>query len=194
MLKNFSKRYPLVVFFILMIVFITPLALAWTLINTQQNLHQRTTNHGKFIKPPLSLNKLSLKDSGGKQINTKYWRGKWVLLYVNSEVTCARDCEVQLLNMRQIRLATGKHMDHVLRVILTFDTGENLSKLSSMVRRRYTGTVIAHTAKKEFERFARHLDGMIYIADPRGNLMMSFDKNVPRLHVFKDLQHLLRVN
>ena len=180
---------------LLAVLFAAPVALAWLLFYFTQVGHGgHGTNNGTLIDPPRQLANLSLIDPDG---GTASLYGKWNLVYlVDGE--CGRECEQNLYRLRQIRLAQGRHALRVQRVLL--DLGAGRLTLSPKQRRDYAGQLIAEPADpgpllRQFrlsEGDQPLRAGRTYIVDPRGFLMMSYERDADPSGIIADLQHLLR--
>lgn len=153
------------------------------------------TNYGDFIDPrahPMPpLKSVSLD---GKPLELAAYRGKWVMLQVNSG-DCNEACQQKLYAMRQLRLTTGKEMSRVERVWLVTDK----EPVETMLLRQYDGT---HLLRADADAVARWLPAdagtkpseHLYMIDPLGNLMMRFPKDPDLNKVKKDLNKLLKAS
>lgn len=199
---KFRAQHPMVVFLVILLIFLIPIILAWGLLHRGHSLPRETTNYGTLIRPPLQFSKLVFYDVNGKVVKAKHFYGKWMMLYVHPKDSCDRSCEKHLYDMRQIRLATGKHMDSVLRGIIIFRNGEHKAHIGKLVRRRYPDTAVLTTSAEQFKQFISRLSytkqvmtaGYYFLIDSHGNVMMSYPLNIRRSAMFKDLMHLLKVN
>lgn len=153
------------------------------------------TNYGEFIDPrahPIpALNSASLD---GKPLALDAYRGKWIMLQVNSG-DCNEACQQKLYAMRQLRLTTGKEMSRVERVWLVTDK----KPVETMLLRQYDGM---HLLRADQDSVARWLpvetgttpSDHLYMIDPLGNLMMRFPKDPDLNKVKKDLNKLLKAS
>ncbi|MEJ2761432.1 MAG: hypothetical protein P8126_07835 [Gammaproteobacteria bacterium] len=180
---------------LLVALFAAPVVLAWLLFYfTQVGRGGDGTNHGRLIDPPRQLADLSLIDPNGGAASLY---GKWSLVYlVDGE--CRSECDQNLYRLRQIRLAQGRHAMRVQRVLL--DVGPGHVTLSPRQRHDYAGQLIADPENpgpllRQF-RLAEGdkplSAGRTYIIDPRGFLMMSYERDADPSGIIDDLQHLLR--
>ena len=145
------------------------------------------TNYGELLEPrPLPAAAFSHLD--GRPFRFAELRGKWVMLTLDSGA-CPQACEERLFMMRQTRLMQGKDAERIERVFLATDD----APLSTMLLREFDGTrmIRAPGAGAMFpapDGSSAH----IFLADPRGNLMLRFPRDPDPKGIRKDLERLLR--
>jgi hypothetical protein len=145
------------------------------------------TNYGDLLEVrPLPDRTLSHLD--GRPFRFADLKGKWVMLMLDSGA-CAQACEDRLLMMRQTRLMQGKDAERIERVFLITDE----APLSTLLLREFDGTrmIRAGAVGQAFPAPGSSSDH-IYLADPRGNLMLRFPKEPDPGRVKKDIERLLR--
>jgi hypothetical protein len=139
---------------------------------------QARNNYGALIDPrAYPIPALGSTTLDGRPETLDQYKGKWIMLKVGGGA-CPKDCQEQLLEMRQLRLMQGKDMDRVERVWLITDS----APLETMLIREYDGT---HMLRAPAAAVAKWLptdagttaDQHIYLVDPLGNLMMRFPKD-----------------
>ena len=82
---------------------------------------QSRTNYGALVDPRKHpVPQLSATTLDGKPASLENYRGKWVMLQVDSG-DCAEACRTKLFQQRQLRLTQGKEMDRIERVWLVTD-------------------------------------------------------------------------
>ena len=140
-------------------------------------------NYGTLIEPPIILEAKQHFDLGV--------RGRWTLLYVGRQ-TCDEECQNALVDIRQIRLATGREIDRIERMVWTE------VPLGSTILDEHPG-LVALTPTSEtataLERALLQLDaGHIYIIDPIGNIILEYTTNPDRKAFLKDLRKLLKLS
>lgn len=153
------------------------------------------TNYGAILDPRLyPLPKLGGSLLGGQATELEAYRGKWIMLQVDSGA-CAEICQKKLYDMRQLRLIQGKEMDRIERVWLLTDE----QPLATELIRNYDGMHIikvnlaALTAWLPTES-ATQVSDHIYMIDPLGNLMMRFPKDADPQKMKKDIAKLLKAS
>lgn len=101
-------------------------------------------------------------------------QGKWQLLLVASP--CAQACEAQLDKLNRLRLIFGREMRRIDRVLVTQQAvmfeDEQLNVL--------------------YDDELLQLEPGIYIADPRGFVILKYSAAVDPDDIYSDLKHLLK--
>jgi hypothetical protein len=185
---------------ILMGLFFAPLLVAWLLFHVFPDWRpEGTVNRGQLVEPPRPLPAFQLPDIDGALLDETLFRGKWTLLTI-TRGACAEDCVRRLYNMRQIRLAQGKNMDRLQRLMLWVrperDTGAGPElaakfpgqQLIPVDRQRDGGLVDAFAIDAIDPLDADRM----YLIDPLGNLMMSYEPDADPRDAIKDLERLLK--
>ena len=152
---------------------------------------QSLINYGELIKPTESPDPM-LRDAEGKEFPLSKLRGKWVMLTVD-QAECDATCEKKLWLLRQVRLATGKNMDRVERVLLLRGQGS----VTEHIRKQHPGLRVLTGADAgllgSFPANGNLLDH-IYIVDPLGNVMMRYPKTPDPSGILKDINRLMYVS
>jgi hypothetical protein len=162
--------------------FILPLAVAFfTYYGTSWRPAGRV-NHGVLISPPRTLPALSL------------FRGHWSLVYVG-DGACATECRQTLMVMRQTRLGLNNDMTRVARVFLA--TADCCAR--DFLAQQHPGLEVLDATGADGAALARQfpLEGRaysLYLVDPLGNLMMSYDARQNPHGLLDDLKKLLRLS
>ena len=193
-----KNRLPLI---LVSAIFILPVVIAWIWFFSGAASGNKTVNNGTLITPPLQLSQLKLMQANGSPYAAKQLNGKWILMYL-SPTPCEKRCQTTLYNMRQIRRATGKEMMRIQRVILTFQDNPPDQTLTQELSNHYPDMVQLMTQKQPFATFINPLpskkaaltSGYLYLVDPLGNVMMSYDPEAKPKGVLADLQRLLKVS
>ncbi len=182
---------------LLLVVCVGPVAGSWLLVNfTDMGERRGQVNHGALIQPPRPLPNLTLFDPAlGTDSATLH--GKWSLVYLLGG-SCNQDCEQNLYKMRQLELATGKHSHRVQRVLFSY--GGDKAALSAERIRPYERQLIAAVGRGEpnVAHFALSVGdlplqaGRLYVVDPLGNLMMSYEQGAEPSGIIRDLKRLLK--
>lgn len=153
------------------------------------------TNYGDILDPRnFPLPKLSGHLLGGEAKELDAYKGKWIMLQVDSGA-CNELCKKKLYDMRQLRLAQGKEMDRIERVwLITDDT-----PVETLLLREYDGTRMIRVDAAALQKWLPTEAGTqpndhIYMLDPLSNLMMRFPKAADPNKIKKDLAKLLRAS
>ncbi|MBV8495291.1 MAG: hypothetical protein JO361_00770 [Gammaproteobacteria bacterium] len=160
-------------------------------------------NHGRLITPARPLPAVALPairlDAPGAGATADAapaaaLRGKWSLVYLG-DGACDADCAQALYTMRQSRLALNADMTRVARVFLV--TGgvprrEFLAREHSGLTLLDASVPAAAALTREFPAADRA--HTLYVVDPLGNLLMSYDARNDPHGLLEDLQQLLRLS
>jgi len=175
--------------------FLVPLALAFLMYYGTGWRPAASVSHGTLITPARPLPQVALRrlDTAAAAAADP-WHGKWSLVYVGAG-SCAGDCRDTLYLMRQTRLALNADMTRVARVFLV--TGDCCASL--FLAREHPGLTVldaqgaaAAALLREFPDGAR--SHTLYVVDPLGNLMMSYDARRDPHGLLEDLKKLLRLS
>lgn len=183
-------------FWILLAIFFVPLAVAFVLYYGAQGWRPvGSTNKGDLIDPPRALPQVALATPAGPALDAGFWKGKWNLVYVG-EGQCDARCREALTLIRQTRLALGDDINRVQRVFLASGGCCDQAYLDE----QHAGTVVARADDRAGAELLRAFPsdatraGRIYIVDPLGNLMMSYEPAAPRKGLLDDMKKLLKLS
>ena len=164
--------------------FLLPLALAFFTYYRTDWRPAGHVNHGSLITPPRPLPALAAAT----------FRGSWTLVYVG-DGKCDEDCRRALLVMRQTRLGLANDMNRVGRVWLA--TGTCCARAGAAAPE--PGLTVLDDTRPEagvllaaFPAAGR--EHSIFVVDPLGNLMMSYDARNNPHGLLDDLHKLLRLS
>ena len=193
--------------------FLVPLALAFYTYYGTDWRPVRHVNHGTLISPPRSLPAVTLPrvslaagqtpgaavdgaadDLGGQPA----FRNQWSLVYIG-DGACDPSCRWALFVLRQTRLGLNRDMTRLARVFLV--SGGCCDR--EFLARAYPGLVVLDAAGPQGAALLAQFPGAggagvrahtLYIVDPLGNLMMSYDARANPHGLLQDLQQLLRLS
>lgn len=163
---------------ILFFLFFMPMALAWLFYTHQQWLPKHKTNRGQLITASLTLSQLN--------IDTKN-TGKWRLFLIQAG-PCDTICQQNVVMQRQIQRALGKDMDRLQRVVINF-SAQNKTLPDAF----WQGALPVQGEQDRFNQQRLQMATWL-IADPIGNVMLSYSAANSPEDILKDLQHLLEVS
>jgi hypothetical protein len=191
--------------------FLLPLALAFYTYYATGWRPAAHTNHGTLITPPRRLPELPLprvslegRVSGGGASGTAstpeptpapaLFRRRWSLVYVGRG-GCDAACRDALYVMRQTRLSLNTDMTRLERVFLV--TGDCCNR--DFLAREHSGLVVVDASGAAGERLLQQFprtgrEHTLFIVDPLGNLMMSYDARTDPRGLRDDLKKLLRLS
>lgn len=121
-------------------------------------------------------------------------RGTWSLVYAG-DGGCDSACREALYVMRQTRLALGSNMTRLAPVFLV--TGGCCAR--DLLAQQHAGLIVLDASAPAAEPLLRELSDRehahtLYIVDPLGNLVMSYDARTDPHGLLEDLQKLLRLS
>ncbi len=144
-----------------------------------------SVNYGALLDPPVSLEAKAHFDTG--------LRSRWTLLFKASG-DCDEDCTRALIDIRQIRLATGREIDRIERALLLPEgaaiAGDTLDAHPGLIVLRQG----AAPGEAVAEAFAAQPADHIYIIDPLGNLILRYPMEPERKALLGDLKKLLKLS
>ena len=182
---------------VLVFMFISPVILSWYVFNYTDFLEARgVSNKGELIEPPRPLGDLALIDPLNDERKDSLF-GKWTLAYVTQ--SCEKTCLNNVYRMRQIHIAMDKHSLRVQKALLLTEQSidELKEKLVDFRGQQIFDTEVigANALLKQFQlsETDKPLEAArIYIIDPLGNLMMSYQPDTNPRDIYTDLKKLLR--
>jgi hypothetical protein len=151
----------------------------------------RTGNHGTLLNPPQPLPADGLLDSAGRPLATAELHGKWLLILAGRGA-CDAACRGRVDEMRRIQVSLNKDMGRLHRVVLTDNAGD--SGLSDF-RQQQPDLVVAAAPALWLpckEQPAEQNAYRLYVADPQGQLIISYRPDVAGKAVRADLDRLLK--
>ena len=186
---------------LMLLVFAAPVILAWLVFFVFPEYRPTgTMNHGQLVTPVRPLSEFSLQDVKGAPLDQDYLRGKWTFVYL-ADGACGQSCVQQLYKIRQVRLTQGKNIDRLQRLFLW-----NMDGVSEDQRAELAGHFPGLTIAKLEQGQSAGLVGVfaldddiaplsadrVYLIDPLGNLMMSYEADAEPRGIIKDLERLLK--
>ena len=179
--------------------FLLPLLLAFFMYYATDWRPVKRVNHGTLITPvrPLPavhLPQINISDSDTGAQAPQQLRTRWSIVYIGAG-NCDEPCRQALYVMRQTRLSLNNEMSRVERVFLT--TGNCCAR--EFLEHEHPGLVVLETTNEEGTRLLREFptEGRpysLFIVDPLGNLMMSYDARQNPKGLLEDLKKLLRLS
>lgn len=170
--------------------FAVPFVLAWLLNFVGDYTPGATVNQGTLIQPVRPVTSAGLVDARGTALAADYFKGEWTLLFRQADA-CGDPCHQALYVQRQVRLAQGKNIDRVKRLLLL--DGAAMPAWTGEVAQHYPGLDIARAATPAAAT-AFPPAGRLYLVDPLGNLMMEYALDADPRGMIKDLERLLRIS
>lgn len=142
-------------------------------------------NYGILLDPPVTLDAKLHFDSG--------LRGRWALVLLPGAI-CDDSCRKALIDMRQIRLATGREIDRIERAVIAERAPAGLDALLA----EHPGLVVITGTSDIGRAINAALAGLnrehIYLLDPIGNVILRYPLNPDRKGMLGDLKKLLKLS
>ena len=182
--------------------FVAPIILAVILYNTvPEGGPSETKNHGDLVIPARPLTDVTLQLMSGKDYKFSDMNKTWVMIYIGG-ADCDKTCADVLYKMRQSRLAqrgehlrikrlyistAGKAKPSLLKVLkdhegLEIVYGDSSAVIDVLKQFKLENKALAKSAQR------------LYLVDPFGNLMMSYEKDFDARGLIKDMTLLLKVS
>ena len=184
------KRSPSLQPLLLLLVFGGPLVLAVIAFYGPWDWVPRGAAHGEFIQPPVPLPPGELTTLSGARTEPDWYRGRWSLIYART-AECREQCVAELNRLNQVRLALGDDLRRVQLVLLFAGSGPELPDGAALLAARLDDA--AGSEVLELLGAERIGDGRIYLADPLGNLVMTYPPGTEQRGILEDLERLLTV-
>lgn len=194
-----QKPRSLASLWLLIALFALPPMAAWLFYFNPQWLPQGRTNHGELIEPPRPVSDLILHTPDGNRFDWETLKDQWSLTLV-SEGGCDAACIEILIELRQIRRATGANRQRIERLLILLPDSAGRLELPSLDGLEGTRLLIADGARREalLTHFPVDLSAQaipLFTIDPRGDLMMTHDTTaIPAKQILQDLEKLLKVS
>ncbi len=182
--------------------FLLPLALAFFTYYGTAWRPGAHVNHGQLISParPLpavALPRISLDGTppaAAPAAVASAFRKRWSLVYIGGG-DCAASCRQALYVMRQTRLALNNDMTRVERVFLVRGGCCDLPFLA----REHAGLEVLDASTPQAQPLLAQFppegrEHTLFIVDPLGNLMMSYDARSNPRGLLEDLKKLLALS
>lgn len=143
----------------------------------------------ELIEPPLPLPAVGLTTASGETSDPSWSRKRWSLIYATLR-PCGHDCLRELNRLSQVYFALGGDRDRAQRVFLfggapapPFNGGADM--LVATLDDPAGAELVKVLGRRKIE------GGRIFVADPHGNLVLSYPADADRSQLLKDLKRLL---
>ena len=182
--------------------FAAPIIAAMIMMNyVKQHGVGKTKNHGDLVVPARPLRDLEFKNNEDKPIKFSALGKKWLLVYINNN-ECDQNCDQALYGMRQSR--AGQKGEHNRIDLIYISTNGAPGATLQKVLTEHPQLQVLHSENNAVTQWVEQFNlegkeaaanaGRVYIVDPIGNLMMSYEKGFDVKGLANDLIHLLKVS
>ncbi|MGR9115705.1 MAG: hypothetical protein ACU85E_08060 [Gammaproteobacteria bacterium] len=185
---------------LIMIIFgmsIIPFLIAWYL-KEHPELMSARTNNGELIIPPIVTERTDLSgfDNFSKE-NLNELNGRWVLVNVMPNAGCNDVCRDAMYKSKQLLLMMGKDLTRIRRVVLMFESvpqGQAEEWWRDDTRLLRAKPIQTLKDKLNAIEQIKMVEGMLFIMDPFGNVMMYYESGFDPYKVKSDLKKLLNIS
>lgn len=197
--ENVKGRKQLI---LLVAFFVAPILLAIIMYNNMPDSGPtKTKNYGDFVSPARPLVEVALQTESGKSFKFSDMYKTWVMVYIG-DAECDKTCADVLYKMRQSRLAQrGEH----LRIKRLYISTAGKAKASLLkVMKEHPGLEVVSGNATEIQSVIEQFKlenkpsakgaNRLYLLDPFGNLMMSYESDFDPKGLIKDMELLLKVS
>lgn len=146
----------------------------------------------ELIRPPRQIPATRLSTASGETTSPAWSRKRWSLIYATMSA-CDHDCLLELNRLSQVYFALGADRDRAQRVFLfggapepPFEGGAGM--LVASLNDPAGAALVQVLGRQKIEK------GRIFVADPHGNLILSYPPDADRAQLLKDLKRLLRLS
>jgi cytochrome oxidase Cu insertion factor (SCO1/SenC/PrrC family) len=151
---------------------------------------------GDLVRPPLQITSPTpLLMADAKPASSTMWSEKWSVVYVAEQ--CEASCYEKLKDMRQLHVSLYKDIVRAQRVLIT--KTKNLSKISNdfpdmLIVNQPDDAINQLMTQFKVDDLDPAQSGRLYLVDPLGFLMMSYQTDAPLKNVHNDLKRLLKAS
>ncbi|MCK5189667.1 MAG: hypothetical protein KAI44_08250 [Methylococcales bacterium] len=177
---------------------VIPFGIAWYLSGNTSWMGGVSTNNGKLITPPVTTEKTEFIGFDEFSIqNMKEIPGHWVLVNVIPNGDCNSVCQQAIHKTKQLRLMMNKDLTRIRRLVLIIpeinvDLAQRWWKDDARLLRSKPALSLVQKLQKI--RNSDIPEGMLFLMDPLGNLMMQYEPDFDPYKVKSDLRKLLRIS
>lgn len=175
---------------VIIILFTAPFLSSWYLVFfTDFKKNDLGLQNGELIIPVIEVGPIKVVSIG--ETNQEILIGKWTISGF-AEGECDKKCQELLYKIRQLRLALGKNLDKVGRLI--FSNHESILNFDA----EFKGQKVVIDSS-EIERVNLLFSGIpdfdqndIFLIDPYGFVMMRYKRDTEPRKIIKDIERLIK--
>ena len=183
---------PMTTLWVLMAVCAFPMVASWLLYFYPGLLPNRQVNNGELIQPAVVLPPVIFQTVENQSLMASDFQGFWTLMTLGGD-NCGDICRQHIHDFRQIRLALGKDMYHIQRllVLTQAEQGDEFYEFLDNYKGLHIVTDRSHIFEDILHNSGESLDA-VYLIDPMGKIMMRYSPEVPASDILEDMQRLLK--
>ncbi len=181
-------------FLALISIFILPFIAAWLALYVF-DYRPGSKNYGELVQPVRPLEFPLLTTSDNRQLDSEFWN-KWTFVIL-ADGDCSKLCRDNLYYLRQMRVALGRDVNRVQNLLIMQQSAS--SDLQTFLADYPDLTVIEQADQSLLEKFRLPnrepgAASILYLVDPRGNLMMTYPAVNDPSSILSDMRRLLKVS
>ncbi len=149
---------------------------------------------GELVTPPKTLSIApALTHNNDTKVSANLLKDKWSMIYVAAE--CDMQCKNKLHQMRQLHVSLYKEIPRMQRVLVT--TSQDVADIAN----NYPELIIINQPTDDVMAFSQQFNignetaintHRIYLSDPLGQLIMSYQSSTSPALVRKDITRLMK--
>jgi len=149
---------------------------------------------GELVTPPKTLSIApALTHSNDTKVSAKLLTDKWSMIYIATD--CDMQCKNKLHQMRQLHVSLYKEIPRMQRVLIT--TSQDVADIAN----NYPELIIINQPSDDVRAFSQQFNignetamntHRIYLSDPLGQLIMSYQASTSPALVRKDITRLMK--
>jgi len=176
---------------------IIPFGIAWYM-SSNTSWMVGSTNNGQLITPPVTTERNEFV--GHDEFSTKNMKelgGHWILLNVIPNKDCNDICQQAIHKTKQVRLMMNKDLTRIRRAVLIVpEVNAELAKQWWKDDTRLLKIKVPDSLAAKLKQItgADIPEGMLFLMDPLGNIMMQYKTEFDPYNVKRDLKKLLRIS
>ena len=188
---------PRVTLLVILAMFTLPLALAWMMNSGAIRYESASTvNLGKLVSPPVPLDWSGVESIASGAASTGF-SAYWVILLA-VPASCDSSCLESVTQLRQVRRAAGK--DHTrIKIVLLVESLSSMDQVAELLAidpgfdlvGSASEAFLATLVKADKPGAGMEMKPTIYLLDPLGNIMMTYQGESSPSKLSKDLKRLL---
>jgi hypothetical protein len=187
-----QQRKGRVVLILLLVFFAVPLIVVMMMY--QFNWKPSGQSLGDLVKPPRAMESpVGLLSEDAQAAPALLWKEKWSIVFIANE--CRAECLLKLRDMRQLHASLYKDIPRTQRILIT-----KMLDVAT-IKKDFPDLIIVNQSQAAIDALIQQfqlegenpaLTNRLYLVDPLGFLMMSYQSDTPLVNVRKDLARLLR--
>lgn len=187
-----QQRKGRIVLVLMLTFFVVPLVVVMLMYKFNWMPHSESV--GELVRPARLLNsEPALQDQAGQALPSDFWKTRWSIVYIADD--CEAVCLAKLHDMRQLHVSLYKDMPRAQRVLITRTQDVAAIKRDYpdlIVLNQPTEAIAPLTAQFKVGNEGVASSKRLYLVDPLGHFMMSYQASLPLATVRKDVTRLLR--